>query len=281
MTKKPVACVIGWPIGHSRSPLIHRHWLKTLGIEGDYVAQPVEPEALARFLSGLYRETYVGGSVTVPHKEAALKLVAEADEVAGALGAVNSLWFDRGLLVGGNSDPHGFLANLDEQAEGWAKEPATAVVLGAGGAARAVVWALASRGFADIVIVNRSGDRAVALAAHFGKPARAADWSNLPEILRRAGVLVNATSLGMIGQPPLEIDIAGMPGDALVTDLVYVPLETDLLRRARERGLRAVDGMGMLLHQAVPGFERWFGRRPTVTKELRDLVAADIRSRHG
>lgn len=277
----PVACVIGWPIAHSRSPLIHRHWLKTLGIEGDYVAQPVEPEALGRFLSGLYRETYVGGSVTVPHKETALALVAEADEVAAALGAVNSLWFDRGLLIGGNSDPHGFLANLDEQARGWADEPATAVVLGAGGAARAVVWALASRGFTDIVIVNRSGDRATALAAHFGKPARAAEWSDLPDLLRRASVLVNATSLGMIGQPPLELETAGMPDGALVTDLVYVPLETDLLRRARQRGLRAVDGMGMLLHQAVPGFERWFGRRPTVTKELRDLVATDIKGRHG
>ena len=272
----PTACVIGWPIRHSRSPLIHRHWLAKLGIAGDYVAVPVEPAAVDAFLKNDLRSRYVGGNVTVPHKEVALSAVAEADAVAAALGAVNTLWFESDRLIGGNTDPHGFLANLDENAPGWSGAGKSAIVLGAGGAARAVIWALRERGFEPVIVVNRTADRAAALAARFGKAVRPAEWSGLGGWLARADLLVNATSLGMSGQPALAIDLSPMNDAAIVADLVYAPLETDLLRAARRRSLTAVDGLGMLLHQAAPGFERWFGRRPQVTRELRDLVIADL-----
>jgi shikimate dehydrogenase len=272
----PTACVIGWPVRHSRSPLIHGHWLKTLGITGEYVAVPVEPDRIDAFLAAFPSSGFVGGNVTVPHKEAAFRAVAATDEAATAIGAVNTLWLERGRLVGGNTDAYGFLANLDEAVPGWAANAETAVVLGAGGAARAVVWALLDRGFAKVVLVNRSMDRAVALREVFGSTVRPAGWGELPHWLGRADLLVNTTSLGMAGQPPLEVDLSGLRNSAVVTDLVYVPLETPLLRAARQGGLAAVDGLGMLLHQAVPGFERWFGARPTVTRELRALVVGDL-----
>lgn len=276
MVTVPTAVILGWPVRHSRSPMIHRHWLATLGMSGDYVPLPVEPERIEVVLNGFAALGYVGGNVTVPHKEAAFRAVKSADDAASALGAVNTLWLDGDHLVGGNTDAAGFLANLDEKAPGWDKSGAPAIVLGAGGAARAVVWALKSRGVGPIVVVNRTLDRAAALARQFGKTVEAAEWDMLPKRLKKAGLLVNTTTLGMTGHPQMEIDLAPLPETAVVNDLVYVPLETGLLAAARKRGLVAVDGLGMLLHQAVPGFERWFGARPEVTAQLRDLIVADI-----
>jgi shikimate dehydrogenase len=272
----PTACVIGWPIKHSRSPMIHRHWLAELGIEGDYVRHAVEPDQAAAFFAALPDGPFVGCNVTVPHKEAAFAAVDEADAVATALGAVNTIWLENGRRLGSNTDAEGFIANLDQRAPGFDANPGAAIVLGAGGAARAVIWALQARGFAPIHVINRTRDRAEAMADRFGSDIRPAGWEDLPGLLPGASLLVNTTSLGMEGQPPLEIDLALALDDLLVTDIVYIPLETPLLAAARQRKLRTVDGLGMLLHQAVPGFERWFGVRPTVTPELRRLILADM-----
>jgi shikimate dehydrogenase len=272
----PLACVIGWPVKHSRSPVIHRYWLSELGLPGDYVIQPVEPERIERFLAEFAASGYVGANVTVPHKEAAFAAVDEMDAGARAIRAVNTLWLEGGRLIGSNTDGFGFLANLDQAAPGWAKPGEAAIVLGAGGAARAVIWALAERGLAPIHVVNRTLSRAEALAARFGPSVRPAGWEALPRLLPEATVLVNTTTLGMAGQPPLVVDLAAMKGNALVTDIVYLPLETPLLAMAKRAGLKTVDGLGMLLHQAVPGFERWFGKRPAVTPELRAAVLATM-----
>lgn len=270
------ACVIGWPVEHSRSPIIHRYWLKTYGIEGDYIRHPVSPEAIDGFLRGFATGAFVGANVTVPHKEAAFAAVDRADAVATALGAVNTLWLEDGRLIGGNTDAPGFLANLDQNAPGYDQKAGPAIVLGAGGAARAVIWALKSRGFAPIHVVNRTRERAEALAERFGPGVVAVGWDAVPALLPSATLLVNTTSLGMQGEAPLEIDLSPADPALLVTDIVYVPLETPLLRIARACGLATVDGLGMLLHQAAPGFERWFGKWPDVTPELRQLVLADM-----
>lgn len=272
----PTACVIGWPVKHSRSPIIHRHWLSELRLAGDYVRHPVEPEHAAAFFADFAQGPFVGCNVTVPHKEVAFASVDHADAVATALGAVNTVWLENGRLLGSNTDAEGFVANLDHLAPGFDANPGEAIVLGAGGAARAVIWALKARGFAPIHVINRTRDRAEAMAERFGSDVRAAGWENLPALLPNASLLVNTTSLGMEGQPPLVIDLAAARDDLLVTDIVYIPLETPLLKAARARGLKTVDGLGMLLHQAVPGFERWFGRRPVVTPELRRLILADM-----
>ena len=272
----PVACVIGWPIRHSRSPVIHRFWLKQLALAGDYVIEPVEPERIAAFFAGFADGLYVGCNVTVPHKETAHAAVAVLHPAARSIGAVNTVWLEGRTLCGDNTDAVGFLANLDHSAPGWDRRAGSAVVLGAGGSARAVVWGLRERGFAPIHVVNRTEARAGALAERFGEVVRPATWDALPRLLGEARVLVNTTSLGMSGQPPLPIDLGPLSVDCLVTDLVYVPLETPLLSAARGRGLRTVDGLGMLLHQAVPGFERWFGVRPAVTPALRAAVVATL-----
>jgi shikimate dehydrogenase len=271
----PTACVIGWPVKHSRSPVIHGYWLKELGLPGDYVLKPVPPEEIAQFLNDLPTSGFVGGNVTVPHKEAAFA-ASEHDTAAEAIGAVNTLWIDGGKLIGGNTDAFGFLANLDESAMAWDKSPGAAVVLGAGGAAKAIVWGLLSRGFAPIHVVNRTPGRARQIAARFGNEVKPATWQELPGLLGAAEILVNTTNLGMAGEPDLKIDLGPMKPGSVVADIVYVPLETTLLATARKRGLTAVDGLGMLLHQAVPGFEKWFGKRPTVTPELRAAVLATI-----
>lgn len=276
MSGQPTACVVGWPVAHSRSPIIHRYWLKKHGLVGDYVLQPVPPEEIASFLAAFPAGAFVGANVTVPHKEAAFEAVASRDAAAEATGAVNTLWLERGRLMGANTDVFGFLANLDQEAPGWDREPGPAVVLGAGGAARAVVGALVDRGFTPVHVVNRTMPRATGLAERFGTAVRPSGWSHLPTLLSEAGLLVNTTVLGMSGQPPLAVDLSPLPAEAVITDLVYVPLETPLLAAARAHGLRAVDGLGMLLHQAVPGFERWFGTRPTVTPELRAAVLATM-----
>lgn len=269
------AFVCGHPIAHSRSPMIHGHWLKSHGIDGSYTAVDVAPEDFSAFLEGLAATGFRGGNVTIPHKEVAFAAVQRCDEAAEQIGAVNTLWFDDGILWGGNTDAYGFAANLDQFAPGWAAG-GVAVVLGAGGASRAIIHALKQRGFRDIRIVNRTVARAEELADQFGPGVTAHPQAATGELLGDASLLVNTTALGMHGNEGLPADPAGLPDHAIVTDIVYVPLETPLLAAARARGLKTVDGLGMLLHQAVPGFERWFGRRPEVTSELRNLIVADL-----
>ena len=270
------ACVIGWPIKHSRSPLIHGYWLKQLGLPGEYFKQAVEPAAFPEFVRGLALNGFAGANVTAPHKEMALALADEADAAARAIGAANTLWLDGGHLRATNTDAAGFIAHLDQTAPDWVKPDRPAVVLGAGGAARAIVYALKLRGVSRIRLVNRNLERAEALAAHFGERVEAQGLDRLGSVLLDAGLLVNATTLGMSGSPPLGVDVRALPANATVYEIVYTPLETPLLAAARARGLAAVDGLGMLLHQAVPGFHLWFGVKPAVTPELRALIAADI-----
>ena len=276
----PRSGVAGWPIAHSRSPMIHTYWLKELDLAGSYERFAVPPGEFSRFAAEIGRDGLVGTNVTVPHKEAAFLACDRRTPVAEALGAVNTLWREGPLLWGDNTDVEGFLVNMDEDAPGWAERSKVAVVIGAGGAARAVVQALTSRGLTRIAIVNRTPTCAIALAAKFGRTAVASTWGALNAELSEADLLVNATSLGMEGQPPLEIDLGSLRREAVVADIVYTPLRTPLLEAARLRGLSAVQGLGMLLHQAVPAFERWFGQRPLVTPALRALVEADIRATH-
>jgi len=269
------AFVTGHPIKHSRSPKIHGHWLAQHGIDGSYEAIDVAPQDFAEFIAALQANGFRGGNVTIPHKEAAFALVHRRDQAAEEIGAVNTLWFEDGLLWGGNTDGHGFAANLDDYAPGWANT-GPAVVLGAGGASRAVIQALKQRGVGDIRIVNRTLARAQELRDRFGAGVSAHGTAETHELLADAGLLVNTTALGMVGNEGLAADPALLPDHAIVTDLVYVPLETPLLAAARARGLKTVDGLGMLLNQAVPGFEHWFGIRPQVTAELRALIVADL-----
>ena len=274
MTNPPAACLIGWPAAHSRSPLIHHYWLRTLGIEGGYVIEAVPPDGFRDFVFRLSLRGFVGANVTLPHKEQALAL-SKPDERARAVGAANTLWYADGELRSTNTDIEGFINNLDACAPGWDRAE-DALVLGAGGASRAVVFGLIERGIKRVHLANRTLDRARALADQFGATVHPVAWEAIGDVLPRAGLLVNSTSLGMHGQPPLQIDLALLPPHAVVADLVYVPLETPLLAAARQRGLRVADGLGMLLHQAVRGFELWFGQRPEVTSELRALVEADL-----
>ncbi len=273
---KPVACVIGWPVKHSRSPLIHRYWLSQLGLDGDYVIQPVEPERVVDFFASFTESGFVGCNVTVPHKEAAFAAVHRREAAAEETGALNTVWIEDGKLVGTNTDPAGFLANLDQAAPGWDAHVGPAVVLGAGGAARAIVWALLKRGFAPVTVINRTRERAEALGHRFGRVVAIAGWDALPHHLGTARVLVNTTTLGMHGQPLLDVDVALLPADAVVNDLVYVPMETPLISAARVAGLTATGGLGMLLHQAVEGFAHWFGKRPSVTPALAAIVQKSI-----
>lgn len=268
------ACLIGWPAAHSRSPIIHHYWLRTLGIEGGYSIEAVPPEGFGEFVLHLAAHGYRGANVTIPHKERALQLTTP-DERARAVGAANTLWYDGDTLRSTNTDIEGFINNLDACAPGWdaAEE---ALVLGAGGSSRAVVFGLLERGVKRVRLANRTLERARAIADQFKGDVVPTLWDDIPAAAAQAQLLVNTTSLGMKGQPPLAIDLAALPANAVVADLVYVPLETELLRAARARGLRTADGLGMLLHQAVRGFELWFGQRPTVTAELRALVEADL-----
>jgi shikimate dehydrogenase len=269
------ACVMGHPVAHSRSPMLHGYWLETLQIAGAYERADVSVAEFPAFLRNLRQHGYIGGNVTVPHKEEAFRMVDERDEAAEAIGAVNTVWYEGDRLVGGNTDAYGFIAHLDASVPGWDEEVHRAVVLGAGGAARAVVHALLGRGLA-VALVNRTPARAHELALHFAMRPSAHAFEDLPDVLSRAGLLVNATSSGMAGKGALDVDLSPLLPQAIVYDIVYVPLETALLTRARGRGLRTVDGLGMLLHQAVPGFSRWFGVRPEVTPALRRRLEADI-----
>ena len=267
-------CVIAWPAGHSRSPLIHNYWIKQHKLDAEYLREAVPPEGFADFIKGMRANGYVGANVTVPHKEAVLKL-SEPDERARAVGAANALWFDDDRLRSTNTDVEGFLANLDAATPGWDRGLSTAVVLGAGGGARAVVFALLAREVGRIYVINRTEERAKALRKKFGARVQVAGWEETTGLLGGAGLLVNTTTLGMVGQPPLEFNLR-CPPSLVVADLVYAPLVTGLLASARARGLRTADGLGMLLHQAVRGFELWFGIRPEVTPELRALIEADL-----
>jgi shikimate dehydrogenase len=274
MTRPRAACLIGWPAAHSRSPLIHHYWLRALGIEGGYNIEAVPPEGFAEFVLRLSTHGFVGANVTLPHKERALAL-SRPDARARAVGAANTLWYEGSELRSTNTDIEGFINNLDACAPGW-DGIEEALVLGAGGSSRAVVFGLIERGIKRVHLANRTIDRARALADQFGANVDPVAWDAVDGLLPRAGLLVNTTSLGMHGQPALELDAGLLPPDAIVADLVYVPLETPLLAAARARGFRTADGLGMLLHQAVRGFELWFGRRPEVTPALRALVEADL-----
>jgi shikimate dehydrogenase len=273
-TRTPAACLIGWPAAHSRSPLIHHYWLRKLGITGGYSIEAIPPEGFAEFVLNLAGHGFVGANVTIPHKERALALTAP-DERARAVGAANTLWYEGTELRSTNTDVEGFIANLDASAPGWDAID-DALVLGAGGASHAVVFGLLERGIARVIVANRTLARARALADQFGPKVEPVAWEAIGEWLPRAGLLVNTTSLGMGSQPALDIDVGRLPSRAVVSDLVYVPLETPLLAAAKARGLKTADGLGMLLHQAVRGFELWFGQRPEVTAELRAQVEADL-----
>ncbi len=318
----PKACIIGDPVAHSRSPLIHNFWLKQLNLQGAYERAHVTPNELPQFIASMQSNGYVGANCTIPHKEAVLKLCDHVSDAAKTLGAVNTIWFENNQLYGDNSDVTGFLAALDHGASGWDKRIEKAVVIGAGGAARAIIYGLVLRGIAHIYVVNRNVERAEALAKQlmfidpssvFRTPSptrgeghnlqqlvafpspleleRVAQrrmrgnkfqiiptaFSDINRTLKNADLIINTTSLGMKGQPPLEIDLSPLPASAIINDIIYVPLETPLIKAAKARKLQTVGGLDMLLYQAVSGFERWFGVRPDVTDELRQLIQNDIK----
>jgi shikimate dehydrogenase len=273
--KARIAGVLGWPVGHSRSPRLHGFWLTQYRIDGAYIPLPVAPEHVERAVRALPLLGFAGANVTVPHKEAALRLADTVDDVARRIGAVNTLVFGAdGRISGTNTDAFGFIENLRQGARGFTAQRGPAVVLGAGGSARAVVAALIDDGALEIRLVNRTLERAQELAAALGGPVHAVAWAERAEALRGAALLVNTTTQGMTGQPPLDLALDTLPATALVNDIVYVPLQTDLLRRAAARGNPTVDGLGMLLHQARPGFAAWFGIMPEVTDDLRRAVEA-------
>ncbi len=270
-----LAGVVGWPVAHSRSPRLHGYWLKRYGVDGAYVPLPVKPAAFESALRLLAELGFRGVNVTVPLKAAALDACDRVDPTARRIGAVNTIVMKGGRLEGSNTDGFGFLENLRQGAPGWRPAAAPAVVLGAGGAARAVVAALLDAGAPQVRLLNRTAARAEALAGDLGGAVEVSDWAERAERLDGAGLLVNTTSLGMTGQPPLDLELSRLPAEALVTDIVYAPLDTALLAAARARGHPVVDGLGMLLHQARPGFEAWFGVAPEVTAELRAFVLSD------
>ena len=271
-----VTGVAGWPIKHSRSPRIHNYWLRRYGIDGVYVPLAMPPEGAKEAIRMLPSLGIRGLNVTVPNKEEAYKAMDEVDRWAQRMKAVNTIVVRDGILYGANTDAFGFLESLREARPGWRADVGPAVVLGAGGAARAVVAGLQDEGAPEIRILNRTPERAAAIRDEFGKPVRPMMWEQRGSALANAALLVNTTSLGMEGLPPLDIDLGKLPENAVVYDIVYVPLETPLLAAARARGNPAIDGLGMLLHQARPGFREWFGTDPTVDQALRDHVLADL-----
>jgi shikimate dehydrogenase len=280
---KNKAFVIGYPIRHSRSPLIHGYWLQKYGIAGSYEKIEVLPEKLDAFLAGMEQAGFIGGNVTIPHKERVFEACATVTDVARKIGAANTIWLEGSRLCGDNTDVEGFLANLDADAPGWDRTCEKAAVIGAGGAARAILAGLAARGVNEVKIVNRTSDRMTALAKdveNWGFRRVTTHLLGSPKPFAGEALLVNTTSLGMVGQPPLSIALDGLKPDALVSDIVYAPLQTELLLEAKKRSLRTSSGLGMLLRQAAPAFERWFGLRPDVTQDLYDLVVADVERAH-
>jgi shikimate dehydrogenase len=273
------ACVIGWPIEHSRSPLIHGHWLETYGIAGSYTKIAVRPEEAAGFLRSMAEKGFAGCNVTLPHKETAHSVAAERTAAARAMGAANTLWFEGGRLLADNTDCAAFMEHLRASVPDLDLNNKLVALLGAGGAARALIFAFLEAGAAEVRVFNRTRERAEAVARYFGARVKAHDWERRVDASREAALLVNATSLGMKGAGALDMDVSRLDDRCVVADIVYVPLLTPLLAAAAARGLVTVDGLGMFLHQAVPGFEKWFGVRPAVTDELRALVVADIEAR--
>jgi len=277
--KAKLAGIMGWPISHSRSPRLHGYWLRTHGIDGAYLPFAVAPENLVTALDALPALGFRGVNITVPHKEAALRRCDAVDDHARRIGAVNTIVVAAdGTLHGSNTDAFGFLENL-RQESAWRATDGPAVLLGAGGAARAVAVALLDAGVPALRIANRTAARVEALATALDGPVEVVAWDDRAAALADAALLVNTTTLGMTGAPPLNIDLSTLPSTAVVNDIVYAPLETDLLAAARARGNPVVDGLGMLLHQARPGFEKWFGVRPSVDAALRDFVLADLREK--
>lgn len=270
LQKIPLAGVIGSPIAHSRSPKLHMHWLKTYGISGHYVPMDVSGENLADTLRLLPKIGFVGVNITVPHKVAVMDIADIITDRAALIGAANTLIFRKdGKIHADNTDGYGFIENLRQGAPKWNPKAGPAVVLGAGGAARAVVASLLDVGVPEILISNRTRIRAEELQDEFGKRLRVIDWVKAGNILEEAATVVNTTSLGMAGKPEMRVPLDGLRADAVVTDLVYEPLKTRLLQTAEAAGCVTVDGLGMLLHQAVPAFERWFGTRPDVDRATR------------
>lgn len=269
------AFVIGHPVAHSRSPMIHGYWLKQHGVAGSYERIDVDPDDIVHFIRGLPRSGFAGGNVTIPHKEAVFALADRTHQAAELIGAANTLWLEDGQICADNTDASGFAADLDQRAPEWRKS-GSVLVLGAGGAARAVLYALKQAGISDIRVANRTVERAQELADRFGPGISAHPFAAVDELSGDVGLVVNTTSLGLNGEGDLPVDVTRLPEGAVVSDIVYIPLQTPLLAAAAARGLKTVDGLGMLLHQAVPGYERWFGRRPQVTDELRALLIADI-----
>jgi shikimate dehydrogenase len=273
------ACVIGWPIAHSRSPLIHGYWLRKYGIDGSYVKQPVRPDDVVDFLRGMREQGLAGCNVTIPHKETAFAAAAERRPAARAVASANTLWFEGDRLVAESTDGVGFMADLKARFPSFDAKGCAVAVLGAGGAARAIIHAFLEAGAAEVRVFNRTRSRADVVARHFGPSVKPHDWSQRIDRSREVRMLVNATSLGMKGGVALDMSLDHLDAASIVADLVYVPLVTPLLAAARARGLGALDGLGMLLHQAVPGFAKWFGVTPQVTDELRALIVADIEGR--
>lgn len=273
VSKIPLAGVIGCPVAHSKSPRLHGHWLSTYGIDGHYVPLHVEPQNLEAVLRQMSHMGFVGANVTIPHKEAVIAIADQVTDRATVIGAANTLTFlPDGKIIADNTDGYGFITNLTEGAPDWEPTSGPAVVLGAGGACRAVIASLIEAGVNDIILTNRTRDRAEQLRSDFGQKVRVVDWVKAPNVLEEGKLIVNTTSLGMTGKSKLRIPLDGIPKEAVVTDLIYTPLQTDLLGYAQSIGCKTVDGLGMLIHQAVPGFERWFGVRPDITDQTRAMI---------
>ena len=273
LAKIPLAGVIGHPIAHSKSPMLHGYWLKHYGINGHYIPLDVAPEHLEATLRQMPKMGFVGANVTIPHKERALEIADQVTDRATLIGAANTLIFlEDGKILADNTDGYGFIQNLRQNAPDWDPASGPAVVLGAGGAARAVIASLLDVGVPEILLTNRTRTRADQLREDFGARVKVVEWVQAGNVVEDGATLVNTTSLGMTGKPELRVPLDGLRKETLVTDLVYAPLQTDLLNAAKSKGCMTVDGLGMLLHQAVPGFERWFGPRPEVTPELRRVM---------
>ncbi|WP_090709821.1 MULTISPECIES: shikimate dehydrogenase [unclassified Beijerinckia] len=272
-----LAGVIGWPVMHSKSPMLHNYWLRERGLAGTYIPLEIAPEGLAKALKSLHPLGFAGCNLTIPHKQAALAIVDEIDPLARTMGAISCVVVrPDGSLFGANNDCYGFIENIVEGAPQTRFEAGPAVVLGAGGGARAVAWGLAQRGVPEIRLINRTRARAEEIAREFGAPVKAVDWSERNGALEGCALLVNTTSQGMVGMEPLDIDLSKLPRTALVTDIVYAPLETPLLKAAKAHGNPTVDGLGMLLHQARPAWQAWFNIDPKVTPELRRMIEATL-----
>ena len=273
LARIPLVAVIGHPIAHSRSPDLHGAWLKRYGLKGYYIPMDVAPQDLEAVLRMLPKMGFVGANVTIPHKEAILKIADSITDRAALIGASNTLIFkDSGKIYADNTDGIGFISNLRQQAENWQPSSGPAAILGAGGAARAVVSALLEAGVPEIRIANRTRPRADAFRSDFGAQVKVYEWTDVPDMIENCATLVNTTSLGMTGKPPLHINMEKLSAKTLVTDIVYTPLITQFLHEAQQKGCKIVDGLGMLLHQAAPGFERWFHYKPEVDEETRQVI---------